>query len=113
MKVVYYIRSLFNVKPVIIDGLLCVAVAMLGFYESSLGKDEAFKYWNEYALYYVRELIGGTMAGLVSLIFFRSKSYSDHLKAKADALANSQAVTTIETNTNETQTIDSSTPIVK
>lgn len=114
IKFIEKVKPLFLLPPVVIDGLLCVAAACLGFWESSLGKDEAFKYWNAYALYFSKEIIGGINAAILSLIFFRSKSYTDHVAKKKEEQAiidGSVKVITTETkvNTNETK-VDSTPP---
>lgn len=106
MKYVYYIKGLFTLKPVIIDGALCVTIAMLSYWESSLGKDEAFKYWNAYLLYFTKEFDGAILAGLIALNFFRSKSYADHRAAQE----NKQVI--IAGDKTVTETTNENTPIV-
>lgn len=101
--------ALFKVKPVVIDGALAVVIGVLGYCLSEMSTEEAYKYWNPYALYYAKFLLGSLSAGFVTLNFFRSKSYSDHRKEqdvkKALAEGNSTVTTQItETKTNETQT---------
>lgn len=106
MKIIDNIKALGNIKPVVIDGLLCVVAACLGFWESSLGKDEAFKYWNPYALYFSKEIIGGINAAILSLIFFRSKSYTDHIakqKEQQALIEGSSKTVVTEIKTNETK----------
>lgn len=108
------IQFLFTLSPVVIDGILCVLAASLGYWESSLGKDEAFKYWNPYCLYYFKECIGAFDASVVALIFFRSKSYSDHVakqKQQQALVDGNKQVTTKETEsiTNEVKVSPDST----
>lgn len=112
MKTLYYIRGLFQVKPVIIDGCLCVVIAMLSYWESSLGKDEAFKYWNPTLLYFVKDIEGGLLAGLIALNFFRSKSYADHRAAQENKQVIIDGDKTITQKTNEnTPNLPNSNPV--
>lgn len=101
--------ALFKVKPVVIDGALAVIIGVLDCVLASMSNEEAYKYWNPYALYYTKFVLAPMCAGFVTLNFFRSKSYSDHRKEqdvkKALAEGNSTITTQItETKTNETQT---------
>lgn len=112
MKTVNWIFALFNVKPVIIDGALCVIIAMLGFTESSMSNEEAYKYWNPFILYFSKWGVGILSAGFISLNFFRSKSYSDHRKSVDDAQNNKviQTETQVTQTTNETK-VSNPTPL--
>lgn len=82
MKFVTNILELCKIPPVVFDGFLCCTLAMCVELENVLGKDDAYKYMNAYWLFYVKLVAALYSAGASALIFFRSKSYTDHIKNK-------------------------------
>jgi hypothetical protein len=106
VKTMKWFIALFNVKPVYIDGGIAVIIGILGFCLSEMSAEEAYKYWNPYALYFTKFFLGAISAGFVTLNFFRSKSYTDHRKQVEDADSNkvTQTSQTTQIQTNETKT---------
>lgn len=80
----YIANTLNKIKPVYIDGFLYVSLAVIMFYQTELGKDEAYKYFDPYFLYYTKEVLGGLGAGALALKLFRNTAYSDHQQNKKD-----------------------------
>lgn len=117
MKVVYYIKGLFTLKPVVIDGILYVLIALFGGMEATFTSDEAFKYLNVYFIYYSKTVVIWLLEVVTAVKMFRSTSYGDHVanqKLKQDLVdgSNKTTVTTVESKTNEIK-IDSTVPPVK
>lgn len=71
-------------KPVFLDGLLYVLIAVFIFEQEFLSSDEAYKYVSPYVIFWSKFIIGTSAAATQALKMFRSTSYSDHLKNQAD-----------------------------
>jgi len=107
MQVLKNIQTYYSgVKPVMVDGMLYVLIALFGAMEAIFNADDAYKYFNPYVLYFSKCTVVCALSVVSALKMFRSTSYGDHLasKASSEALAtgNTQTSTTqTETKTNE------------
>ncbi len=80
---ILYLQKYFgSVSPMWTDGLLYVCIALFGAATAAFGSDEAAKYIEPEALFWLRTSCGIISAGLLSLKMFRSTSFSEHLEAK-------------------------------
>lgn len=96
MKFINWLVTFLS-KPVVFDGFLALTIGMCNAAMAKLATDEAFKYVNGTLLFWLVFTFCIINGGAASLIFFRSKSYSDHSKQQAIDKANLQATTEITT----------------
>lgn len=68
----------------LIDGIIYVCIGVLTFLTTQLGTDEAAKYIGPESLYYMRLSAGGVMSGFLALKMFRSETYSNWKRDKAN-----------------------------
>ena len=66
----------------ILDAIIYVSVAILGFLMTQWGSDEAGKYISAQALFWLKTGTGATSAGALALKMFRSTTYADSKKGK-------------------------------
>lgn len=71
-----------GVKPVFIDGMLYVWIAVLTSIATSFSSDDAAKYMSPQLLFWLKMTIGAISAGVVSIKMFRSTSFADHKEEK-------------------------------
>lgn len=81
----WIVNKYSNVKPVVIDGLLYVIIAVCGTITAIMTSDEIYKYMNPYFVFYVKATNEVFAAGATALKMYRSTSYSDHQAAKKAA----------------------------
>lgn len=77
-------ESFKGIPSVFIDGMLCVVVSFFAGWSIVFGGEDAAKYVNEVTLWWLKSTTMVLVGTLNALIFFRSKSYSDHLTKKAN-----------------------------
>ena len=96
-----------GVKPVMVDGLLYVLIALFGAMEALLNEDDSYKYNNPYFLYWSKFVIICLLSIVSALKMFRSTSYSDHLATKQAVESNQQ----IKTEQTTKQVITQESPV--
>ena len=77
-----------RIKPVHIDGALYVAIAVFLAVQSYFTSEEAYKYVNPYAIFWIKGICAVVGAGAGALKMFRSRTYSDHVDAQKPPLPN-------------------------
>lgn len=80
-------KKMSSLPAVFIDGYLYFMIAILGALEAAMASKEVYEYMNSHVVFYTKFFSGIFIAGVSSIKMFRSSSYSDHQKAKADAQA--------------------------
>ncbi len=65
-------------KPVVIDGLLWVLIAVCACAQQMLTGEEAYKYVNPYVLFWLNAVIACVGAGAGALKMFRSTAFAKH-----------------------------------
>lgn len=80
--ILWLIKKYSGVKPVVIDGILYVLIAMFGSLIAAFTSDESYKYCNVYFIFWTKTISEIGLAGVSALKMFRSTSYSDHLATK-------------------------------
>lgn len=98
MKTIRYIKALFALRPVVIDGLLYVCIAMFLAMEATFSSDDAYKYVNSHFIFWAKAFVGWLGAGAGALKMFRSTTYSDHLKSQQDKQSVTTSVITEDTH---------------
>ena len=87
-----------GVKPVVIDGALYVSWTSLTAVLGVFSGEEAYKYVNPVALFWLKASLTTSTAGLGALKMFRSTSFGNHVKNRdAQAALNNEG--TKETKT--------------
>lgn len=110
--ILWILKRYAGVKPVVIDGILYVLIAVFGSFIACITSDEAYKYINPYFIFYSKTVAEMGLAGASALKMFRSTSYSDHLddkKAAQDKLENKdthEVISTVTPQQTVTQTKD-------
>jgi hypothetical protein len=66
-------------KPVTVDGFLWVCIALFGTMQTMLTNDDAYKYVNPVALFWLKFVCGCGAACALALNSFRSKTFANHL----------------------------------
>jgi hypothetical protein len=84
-KTIAYFRS---IPAVYIDGTLYVLLGWFIYNQTFFGSDEAAKFISPVTLFWLNWAIGSIAIIVGSLKMFRSSSFSDHQKMKADKAAN-------------------------
>lgn len=79
MKTMRYIKAIITLKPVVIDGLLYVCIALFLAMEATFSSDDVYKYVNAHFIFWAKALVGWMGAAAGALKMFRSTTYSDHL----------------------------------
>ena len=105
--ILWLVKKYSGVKPVVIDGILYVLIAMFGSIIAAFTSDEAYKYCNVYFIFWTKTISEIGLAGVSALKMFRSTSYSDHLATKQveqDKIDNKSSHEEITTKT-PTQTV--------
>lgn len=69
-----------DLKPVHLDGLLYILIAVFGAMQLTLTSDDVYKYCNPYFVFYAKSIVGICAAAVGALKMFRSNSYADHQK---------------------------------
>ncbi len=83
-----YIQGYFStITPMYVDGALYVSIAIFGFLSTVFGGDEAAKYVNPEAVFWIKTTIGTFSAGLLALKLYRSTAFADHLADKKQSAA--------------------------
>lgn len=86
----WFLRSVWQViskvpnwflSPVMVDGTLYVCIAMFLAIQSYFTTEEAYKYVNAYAIFWIKGICATLGAGAGALKMFRSRTYSDHMDA--------------------------------
>jgi hypothetical protein len=77
-----------TVKPVHIDGVLYVCIAVFVFMQSWFSSDDAYKYVNPFVIFWIKGICGTVGAAAGALKMFRSTGYSDSLKDKQNVVDN-------------------------
>lgn len=81
----WIINKYSNVKPVVIDGLLYVIIAVCGTIAAIMTSDDIYKYMNPYCVFYIKGLNEVFCAAATALKMYRSTSYGEHIAAKKAA----------------------------
>ncbi len=69
-----------NAKPVVIDGILWVSIALFTCMQSMLTTEEAYKYCNPTVLFWMKFGVACCGASAGSLKAFRSTTYAAHVE---------------------------------
>lgn len=88
----HFYLPLANIPAVFIDGFLYFLIAVFGASIGILSEDDAYKYINEFLLYWLKFWSKVGLAGATALKMYRSTSYSEHqdeqaIQKEADAPA--------------------------
>lgn len=75
-----------RVKPVHIDGTLYVSMAVFLAIQSYFTSEEAYKYVNPYAIFWIKGVCAVVGAAAGALKMFRSRTYADSQKADNSSL---------------------------
>lgn len=81
----YAPKFVSGIKPVHIDGMLWVGIAIFGAMQGMLTTDEAYKYVPPSVLFWMKFSVMCAVAGCGALKAFRSTSYAGHLQDQKDA----------------------------
>lgn len=92
-----------GIKPVYIDGLLYVLIALFGAMEATFNSDDAYKYMNVYFMYYAKQVTIWALAIVSALKMFRSTEYGEHVAKKEAEASNVQTTMTQNTEIKQTQ----------
>lgn len=84
----WFWKALGGLKPVHVDGVLYVCIAVFVALQTWISSDDAFKYVNPYVIFYSKGVCAIMGAGAGALKMFRSTAYSDSLKDKQNAVDN-------------------------
>lgn len=76
-------EPLAKIPAVFIDGFLYFLIAVFGASIGILSEDDAYKYINEFVLYWLKFWSKVGLAGATALKMYRSTSYSAHQEEKA------------------------------
>ncbi len=82
-----------RVKPVTIEGLLYVAIAVCGFLATVFGSDESFNLFGPMLLFWVKLVNGSILAAATALKMFRSNTFAEHVQEKKIASGDTAVVT--------------------
>jgi hypothetical protein len=77
-----------RIKPVHIDGVLYVAIAMFLAVQSYFTSEEAYKYVNPYIIFWIKGVCATLGAGAGALKMFRSRTYADSADSQNPPLQN-------------------------
>lgn len=102
--IIWLVNKYSTVKPVVIDGILYVLIAMGGSFEAVLTSDDVYKYILPWIVFYLKLITAVFIAGVTALKMFRSTSYGDHIAAK-------KAVSNLQTGNTTTITKADVTPV--
>ena len=69
-----------HIKPVHVDGVLYVCIAMFLAVQSYFTSEEAYKYVNAYAIFWIKGVCAVLGAGAGALKKYRSRTYADSQK---------------------------------
>jgi len=69
-----------DLKPVHLDGMLYILIAVFAAMQITLTSDEVYKYANPYFVFYTKAVVGCCGAAVGALKMFRSNSYAEHRK---------------------------------
>jgi hypothetical protein len=76
-----------KLRPVHVDGTLYVCIAVFLAIQSYFCSEDAYKYVNAYAIFWVKGICAVIGAGAGALKMFRSTSYSDSVNQDKDEVA--------------------------
>lgn len=71
-----------QLKPVVIDGVLWVSIALFACMQAMLTTEEAYKYCNPTVLFWMKFVVACCGASAGSLKAFRSTTYAAHVEEK-------------------------------
>ena len=77
-KLVEYFKSMAEVPPMFIDGLLFVMMAFLTAIAMRLASDDAAKYIEPKTLWWLVTWLGASIQGLQAFKMYRSEGYARH-----------------------------------
>lgn len=69
-----------KIKPVHIDGVLYVLIAVFGSVQALMQSDETYKYMSGIAVFYIKCLSAVSLAACGALKMYRSSSYAEHIR---------------------------------
>ncbi len=75
-----------NIRPVHVDGAIFVAIAIFGYFGTSLGSDDAAKWIDAKTLWFARNGTTAIAGGLLALKMYRSQAYSKDRKEQESGL---------------------------
>lgn len=87
------------IRPVHVDGVLYICIAVFGFLQTYFGSDDTYKYINPFVVFWILAVVGTLGAAAGALKMFRSNTYNEHLQEKKEEQGQSTTVTTVETKT--------------
>ena len=80
-----------KIKPVHIDGILYVLIAVFGSVQAMMQSDETYKYMPGIAVFYIKFLSAVSLAACGALKMYRSSSYADHVRENKSVDDNKEA----------------------
>lgn len=103
LAVLYMLPWLQNrvlaVKPVFLNALIITLTAGFVFSENTFGGEDAYKYVNPYAIYWLKYGFGMAATMLLALKAFMSTDFATHLKLQKDAASDTVTQVTTDIHT--------------